>query len=207
MHAYLFVGNQENLKNNVNNLAKKISAHVYPMQIKSIKDVNVISSFIKLAQNQKIIITIENIQNASNEALQAFLKDLEEPQKNVYFALHALNESNLLPTIISRCQVIYIGNKNNFKKDPSLLKEYFSVPLQEKLNIIDNLKDRNETIEFLDDILKLQHQILLKNPNLEMVRDIEIVQKTKRNIMLNGNLFLHLSQMTISLSQTKKTSA
>ncbi|MCS7092450.1 MAG: hypothetical protein NZM26_03810 [Patescibacteria group bacterium] len=204
MHAYLFVGHIDNFESAVHKLAKQILATVYPMQLESIKDTRSISAFVKLSQNKNIIISIANIQNASNEALQAFLKDLEEPQKNTYFALHALNESNLLPTIISRCQVIYIGNKNNSKKDLSLLKKYFSVSLQEKLNIINSLKGRNETIEFLDDVLELQHQSLLKNPSLKIARDIEIVQKAKRNIMLNGNLFLHLSQMTISLSQTKE---
>ena len=45
----------------------------------------------------------------SNQASNAFLKILEEPPKNTYFLLIAENQEEILPTIVSRCQIVNLG--------------------------------------------------------------------------------------------------
>lgn len=55
---------------------------------------------------------IKNAESLGTAAANAFLKTLEEPSPNVCFILLANNEDNVLPTIVSRCQVI------NFKQLP-----------------------------------------------------------------------------------------
>ena len=42
----------------------------------------------------------------SNQASNAFLKILEEPPKDTYFLLIAENQEEILPTIVSRCQIV-----------------------------------------------------------------------------------------------------
>jgi DNA polymerase-3 subunit delta' len=52
------------------------------------------------------IVIISNAQAMSTEAGNALLKNLEEPPENTVFILTALQVSDLLPTIVSRCQHI-----------------------------------------------------------------------------------------------------
>ncbi len=52
------------------------------------------------------VIIIKNIEYARNEALNAFLKTLEEPPKNTYFIITTDNLNSVIPTIRSRCTQI-----------------------------------------------------------------------------------------------------
>ena len=58
-------------------------------------------------KNKKIYI-LNLVENMTVQAINAILKFLEEPQKNVYAFLTTNNESLILPTIISRCQVMHL---------------------------------------------------------------------------------------------------
>lgn len=64
---------------------------------------------------------IEEAQNLTVEAQNAFLKTLEEPPERTIIILTAPSIDNLLPTITSRCQIIYLKRiileeKNNEEK-------------------------------------------------------------------------------------------
>lgn len=60
------------------------------------------------------------------EAQNALLKTLEEPRENISFILICSNKNTLLPTILSRCQMIYF---------PPLDEELIAKEVQKKLNI------------------------------------------------------------------------
>jgi len=51
------------------------------------------------------IVIIENAEKMTHDAQDAFLKTLEEPPANTVFLLLVENQSMMLPTIVSRCQV------------------------------------------------------------------------------------------------------
>lgn len=53
-----------------------------------------------------MIYVIHLVENMTPEAINSILKFLEEPGKNIYAFLTTNNENNVLPTIISRCQVL-----------------------------------------------------------------------------------------------------
>lgn len=54
----------------------------------------------------KMIYIINHLENSNKEAINALLKFLEEPNDNVYGFITTVNEEKLLPTIISRLQVL-----------------------------------------------------------------------------------------------------
>lgn len=68
-------------------------------------------------QKGKMIYIINHIENMMTEAINALLKFLEEPQNNIFAFLTCENESRVLPTIISRTQVLHFKsiNKNTIK--------------------------------------------------------------------------------------------
>lgn len=77
------------------------------------------SQFSKSALEGKCrIYYIEDIENATTEAMNSLLKTLEEPSPGVYAILTSQNLSKVLPTIQSRCQVIQL-----LPDSPLLLKQ------------------------------------------------------------------------------------
>ncbi len=63
-------------------------------------------AYLKPNEGQYNIIIISNVEKMGKEANNAFLKLLEEPPERVLFFLTTDNIDALLPTIISRCQLI-----------------------------------------------------------------------------------------------------
>lgn len=58
--------------------------------------------------SQKEIFILDNAEGMGRDAQNAFLKLLEEPNKTTYFILTAHDKSALLPTILSRVQVVEV---------------------------------------------------------------------------------------------------
>ncbi len=89
-----------------------------------------------------IINLLENCATAS--AVNSLLKFLEEPTENTYAIITTNNINGLLPTIISRCQVIRINNmpKENLIKE--LLESGFS---KEDCNLLSSLYTNKKEIE------------------------------------------------------------
>lgn len=58
-------------------------------------------------KNKKLYI-LHLVENMSIQAINSMLKFLEEPQENIFIFLTTNNESLVLPTIISRCQVLHL---------------------------------------------------------------------------------------------------
>ena len=75
------------------------------------KDVGDIESrFEKKAFESKgiMIYILHLVENMTIEAVNSILKFLEEPDTETYAFLTTNNESNILPTIVSRCQVLHL---------------------------------------------------------------------------------------------------
>lgn len=68
----------------------------------------IISNFDKTALEDKgiMIYILNGVETMTNSAVNALLKFLEEPGKNIYAFLTTENESKVLPTILSRTQIL-----------------------------------------------------------------------------------------------------
>lgn len=94
----------------------------YPTSDKPIvtDDVNKIvsDSYVLPLEAEKKIYILKNFDLATIQAQNKLLKTLEEPPKSVVFILTTSNESNVLPTIKSRCKKITIPQvEDNVLKD------------------------------------------------------------------------------------------
>src|SRR5258708_15075302 len=103
MHGFIVIGNSENYINKFD--GKKIE---FPLA--KIEDVRELSSFTKLKVTEKTVIVVKDFDNANIVSQNAFLKALEEPQENLSYILTATNINNILPTIVSRCEIIEFSN-------------------------------------------------------------------------------------------------
>ena len=90
-------------------------------------------SMTSVEQKGVLIYVMHNVENMTLEAINALLKFLEEPSRNVYAFLTTNNASNVLPTIKSRAQIL---NLKLIKRDILLeLCKYIDVA-QEDIELL-----------------------------------------------------------------------
>jgi len=158
MHAFLIVGtNNEELKTKSLKLAEKLKAKIMEFPMAKIADTRELRNITKLTFNSPTAILINSIDTITEEAGNAFLKNLEEPQENIYYILTAASLKSILPTIISRCEVIKLTDKLKFVTNNKNLKP--------TLAIIDKIKDREEAKEFVQNLIEVAHFNLLNSEN------------------------------------------
>ena len=163
---------------------------------------------LKPYSSNQVAAIIEEAGSLTLEAQQALLKTLEEPPAGVIIFLESTNSSNLLPTIISRCQIINLTGDT--KPDQSALLQCINTLKQiiekqkagEKLQIIDTLPSkREELISWIDLAINGSRQELLaKKPQLTLTKPqiVSLISKlfeAKTRLINNCNLKLVLDQI------------
>lgn len=82
---------------------------------------------------KKRIILIENADQMNVQAANAFLKTLEEPTENTIIIMTAVSLTDMLPTILSRCQKIEFFRINPDKIELYLIVRFAVEPVKAKL--------------------------------------------------------------------------
>ncbi len=206
MHAYLIVGDdREAVSTKVQDLTKRLKLATYKFPAEKIEDIRVLNSFTKLALAKPTAIILYSIEVATEAALNALLKNLEEPQENLFYILTTSSVHKVLPTIVSRCQVIEIRNtKYDSKAGYSIRNEeierFSEMSIGEKLAYLDKIKDRKEAIAFLENLILNYHQKLHQTTDNygEIAQNIDQIGKTLNNIKANGNVTLQLANMAVN---------
>lgn len=89
---------------------------------------------------------IEDAQDMTEEAQNALLKTIEELPKEAAFLIGASSESNLLPTIISRCRLEYVGEGNQQTVETDDVENLLRASMEERFEYIGKLKNREELL-------------------------------------------------------------
>lgn len=114
------------------------------------------------------VVIINSMDKATPEAGNALLKLLEEPPYHTYIILTCENINKLLPTIVSRCQIISDNNKKLDKSFDSgntkkLLLQILTSSEGEKILLSQKAATtREEAIELLTNILMTLEELLHK---------------------------------------------
>jgi DNA polymerase III delta prime subunit len=206
MHAFLLISQDSDFRVQTEKLAEKLQTKIMEFPLLKIGDVRNLNNLIRLSFETPTLIVCRNIHEVGEEALNAFLKNLEEPQENIYFALTAPSVKKVLPTIASRCQIIRIENKKSGTLKPENksideeFQHFFKLSTGEKLSYIEKIKDRNVAIEFAENMVFFMHGSLhekeLKYKFSE--KDIRLAIKTLSRLKGNGNVNLQLSNFVIN---------
>lgn len=123
----------------------------------------------KLSMSQSIggrrVVIVSRAEEMTQESANAFLKTLEEPHENVTIILTTSRIDQLLPTIISRCQVLHF---------PGLPKDIIEQYLREQMDVSEeevkiaasfSQGSLMRALDFLD-----EEMIELRNQCMEMLR-------------------------------------
>ncbi|WP_300630189.1 AAA family ATPase [uncultured Thomasclavelia sp.] len=120
------------------------------------------------------IYIIENIESATKEAMNTLLKMLEEPTSGIYAIFTTNNISRVLPTILSRCQVIDIKPdskeviykaliKSNIPEEAAKILTYLSAGEEEAKNLYDERFEymQTEVINFIEDLYTKRMNLII----------------------------------------------
>lgn len=134
------------------------------------------------------LVVIKEIDKTTPEAANALLKLLEEPPEATAIVLTARNSEKILPTILSRSQIIEEkGGLTAYEKSKdTALKEFLMSILsargtQRWLLWPKNIKSREEALHFLDNLLVI-FESCLHNPDELPLNQKQIVSCLKKTI-------------------------
>lgn len=171
-------------------LARKLGAKILPYTITKIDDIRNLNNFTRLSLTEKTLIFIENINDATPEALNAFLKNLEEPQENLYYALTAPSVRKVIPTIVSRCQIIKVKDVKHEIINEVEIKEFLTLSVGQRLSFFDKIRVRDEALEFVESLIFFLHA-------KKDLTNMELLIKTLTRLKANGNVNLLLTNLAI----------
>ncbi|MDP2632897.1 MAG: hypothetical protein Q8P25_04235, partial [Candidatus Curtissbacteria bacterium] len=198
-HAYLMVGGDESAR------LKKLSefycqkkpkcvfendpdTHILTNDV-SIKIEDVRNLEIKLSLKPynfppKVAVILE-AEKLTFEAQGALLKLLEEPPGESILILTTKDAANLLPTIVSRCQIIFLAAQNqlSFKAHEKEEIKKFTLDILksnsgQRLKLVEKITNRQEALLFVQKQLLFWHEVFLVSPSPSTSRILRQIQKT-----------------------------
>lgn len=176
-----------------------------------------------LEKNHWQALIIENVGLLTLAAQQALLKTLEEPPPNTLIILEAQNHEQLLPTILSRAEIIYIPyievvNSDEEKRitlfwSKLIRNQTLKNRLQATINLMNELPDRKLVEKWLDQQIIFFHHLLVKRTGdklstknlspLKIVKILRLSLFTKKNLSANVNLKLLLDNFFLDIPMLK----
>lgn len=194
MHAYLIAA-RENSKS-IDQISKLIEEHhakKLPFILQKIEDARELTKITSLSFKEKTAVIIENIDAATEEAQNAFLKNLEEPQKNIIFILTAKNINNVIPTIISRCNVLEIRSSKFEARNSEEIQSFLGSNINDRFEYVGKIKDRQVAVDFVENLIFQEKD----NGNYA---NMDYYLTCLTNLKSNGNVSLQLINLVVKMN-------
>lgn len=192
MHAFLIIGEDPHSK--IEKLVSSQKARALPFELLKISDSRELARQASLSFSERVAFVIKNIDNASTEAQNAFLKTLEEPQENVLFILTASDPNSVLETIKSRAHLVQSENVTLELDKSGRSLEFLQKPTTEKFSEVGEIRTREDAIAFVKGLAGVAHSDPAKYGE-----QLEIYDDTLTNLHSNGNVVLQLTSMIVRL--------
>lgn len=170
----------------------------------TIKDIRNLKERVQKTKQSPLIIIIDHFENINPEARHTLLKTLEEPTDNTFFFILAENKSNVLPTVLSRCQVVTFEKISDQEIRNILKEKNVSLENEDILHYIDGRLDyavkytQGEKIESQEHIEKFTS--LLKLPLAEKIIFVEKIAK-EEDIHLVFQNWISYMHRSVSIDQ------
>lgn len=165
--------------------------------------------FLKPYQANIKIALINEAEKLTLPAQNALLKTLEEPPGNSLILLAATKINALLPTVVSRCQIINLPQESEILLDEKEKSHYLRLlnaiaksRLGERLKMADTYgyaQDKNRAIKFIQVLLLTGRERLLKDPSLDQARHLRNIQSALTILEANVNPGLVLGNLLLNL--------
>jgi DNA polymerase III subunit delta' len=175
------------------------------------------------------VVVLEDAGNLTLDAQNTLLKTLEETPEKALILMGVNSEQDLIPTVLSRCEIINLpvipnaaeGSQDSKRqsRDSSLRSsedrklslitlndKYFNdiekiqaFTLEERFEYIEKLKEREE---LLSDLLVFWREKLLKNPTPEVKKFLEELMEAEKWANQNVNIRAILEYLMLTMPST-----
>lgn len=208
MHAFLIIGNDKQTRDSA--VQKKLDEKgilevikIVPEKgkhlIAKIRDLIRTLSYSPQNPESGRAVVLEEAHLLTQEAANSLLKTLENPVGNTIIFLTAPNEDLLPETIVSRTQIIRSENLIQFAQSDTFLNNFFEDGLGAKFKHSDKIKNREEAIEFCDQLILFLRSKLLENLEKNIAKKIfkflETAIQTKKDLEANVNIKIALGDL------------
>lgn len=138
--------------------------------------------------------------NFPEAAANALLKTFEEPPQKTTFFFLTKDRSDVISTIVSRAQCFFVPSLKDEARDFSLVKNvmegYLELDRNEVLDLnsrIMELTKEHDAMEIMTQIQSYMTELLKSNTEnkllkIKLIKDINFVEKAKKELRLNMNI-------------------
>lgn len=152
------------------------------------------------------IVLIEEAEYLTEEAQNALLKTLEEPPEKAVIILSAANPDNLLPTVISRCQMIELAEKTQVALTEEEAGEQIremgkigEMDLGEKFRLAQKVaSERQAAVAWIDKTLAAIHRVLTTRQRPPLWKKVRRLLKAKEYLKANTNVRLTIENLFLN---------
>jgi len=199
MQSFLIVAKSKNLtSSHTSSMLRErevdpldVNQHTYEKAM-GIEDVRNIQKTILLKpfRGKTKAVIIDIYENITQEAQNALLKILEEPPANTIIIITISKKELVLPTIISRCKVIVLQEKemelmqDDVSRFHDILNNLLNGKTGDKLKIAQDIaRNRENIFLWLEKMaVVLKNELTDNNTNLKYLNLLKELQKTYKNI-------------------------
>lgn len=217
-HAYLFCGSDTDaIISFADNFAKKLldqgSSHAGNSKINpdlirisgdSLKIENmralIADLYLKPYQSDRKVAIIENFESATPEAASSILKTLEEPSPSTIIILLAKNRQALLPTIVSRCQVVYFSGSAHKGSDNRLSKIADGTDAEKLMAVKDFSEMESAELQILFEDWLFTERIEMLEGRPKKFSNVQALMQSISGLQSNLNKKMVLERLFLSCS-------
>ena len=156
---------------------KLLDASKQSIKVKDVEELQEFLSSSSLENKKKKIYIINLLENCNKETINALLKTLEEPHSNTYAFITTQNESKILQTILSRCQILTL-----LPNDKIYLKEELKIKNIDPLDI-DLLTSIYSNV---DTIIEMKESSIYSKVKQALLDTIEALNKNKEYALFSA---------------------
>lgn len=170
----------------------------------TIEQVRDVTEKLLTKQKNDIYIIVRPADKLSEEAENAFLKNLEEPGEKIHFILVTSEPSRLLPTVLSRSAVYFLrsnqpidGDIKASAKTKELAKRLIVAKATDLIALADEItkkKDgaRERALDILGAAIEMLYKSYYKTDKIVFINKLPKFLKAYENIENRGHVKLHL---------------
>ncbi len=185
-------------------LPKAIHAKPNDKGYYSVDEIREVFSYVRGKQSEDQIIVFEEAETINTNGINAFLKNLEEPNEHTHFVFLVRSAAKLLPTVISRAHNYYLPHISKISDAPNidpeilaLAKKYISATPQQLPKIAaDIAKDKTDArakaIAVIDASIQLLYKSYFITGNTTFLTKLDNLLKTQEALNSNGHIKLQL---------------
>ena len=170
----------------------------------TIEQVREVISRIELRQTEDLFIVIRPVEKLSEEAANAFLKNLEEPKEKVHFILIAKSLNEILPTILSRAGIYILREKGDKfreigadEKTKEMAKKMMTCGVRELVSFADEIIKKKEgarerAMKITEVAIEMSYKTYVLTKKEVFLEKIPKLIELYENLEKNGNVKLQI---------------